>query len=250
MVDVTRIRVLVVLAGLALVVAACSGDAADEPEDPETEAATVPEPEETDEPEPEETEEPEPEETEEPEPEETEEPEPEETEEPEPEPEDPFEIPDEIDAAYVEQLLDGYFNEAERTAFQLLSDQRSYSEELEAMFMAVYQPRFAENFIGAARDENEVLLDLLADEIPPLRSDGVEVLFGEPDCIIARVDRGLEEALPGDPALAERPQYIVARPASDQAVELGNPTPYALILSGYPTDSEVPTPEGLCGRTG
>jgi hypothetical protein len=169
-----------------------------------------------------------------------------ETEEPE-EPDDPYAIPDEIDVAYVQSVVDAIVAvpqdpllEAYRTAPHTLAPQAlidalraTRSPEEAATSFARYSDNLSDAEVSAAEAE------FLADSAP-LRWEVLEVEVGRDDCIVARF------AYPETADIAEGRTALIRSVDGRDPGGL-NPTPWLVDRAG-PTDSV--TAEELEARCG
>jgi hypothetical protein len=170
--------------------------------------------------------EPQPEETEDPE------PEPEETEDPEPEPEDSYAVPDEIDEAYVERVINAILevqSEVLRGALQKQQGE-NLSEELIALHFSTTEGNQRldtmeeyQRYIDDPESRNG-LLD--APELGTMRFRAIELVHAEPDrclIVVGNWDRSEVSAVADPEQLVA---FSLSRLPTDQDVSEGNPTPW------------------------
>jgi hypothetical protein len=167
--------------------------------------------------------------------------EPEEPEAPEPEepdePEDPYAIPDDIDVAYVQSVVDVIVGvpdepllEAYRTAPHSLAPQpvidalrATRSPEEAATSFALYSDWLADEEIAAAEAA-------FLEDAPPLRWEVLDVEVGREDCIVARF------AFPEGADVPEGRTTLIRSPDDGRDPGGLNPTPWLIDRTG-PSDS-------------
>jgi hypothetical protein len=183
--------------------------------------------------------EPQPEETEDPE------PEPEETEDPEPEPEDPYAVPDEIDEAYVERVINAILEVQSEVLRGALQQQQgeNLSEDLMALHFATTdgeQRLLGIDYLQGFIDDpstREGLRD--AADIEDMTFAVDQLLHTESDrCVIAagHWDTSGTSTFPVD--ADERVAFSLSRVPEDAERSEGNPTPWSWRSHVLLTDAE------------
>jgi hypothetical protein len=169
----------------------------------------------------------------EPQPEETEAPEPEQTEDPEPEPEDPYAVPDEIDVAYVDSVVDALFEVRASIVRSALDHQQGENLSADAMGLLFATTAGAERQRGM--ESIQALIDdpsrqsnfLPGDEMGAHRFRTERLIHVEPErCIIAIGEWDESEVLIDGVATKEFVALSLSRIGEGEEVSHGNPTPW------------------------
>jgi hypothetical protein len=181
--------------------------------------------------------EPQPEETEDPE------PEPEETEDPESEPEDPYAVPDEIDEAYVEGVINAILEVQSEVLRGALQQQQgeNLSEDLTALHFATTEGSQRQEGLQYYQDyiDDPDARNLRAPEDIGVMTFSIdEVVHAEPQrCIIAigRWDLAAVSLAEDDPE--ERVAFSLSRIDDSAPMSEGNPTPWQWRDNGVLIDT-------------
>jgi hypothetical protein len=170
--------------------------------------------------------------TQEPATEQTEDPEPEATEEPEPEPEDPYAVPDEIDEAYVERVINAILevrSEIIRGALQQ-SQGENLDPDLVALHFSTTEGRQRMNGLESFQryiDDPESQSALLpADELGNSTFNAEELIHVEPERCIIVVGQWDRRQVSPEADSDEYVAFSLSRVDSSAEASEGNPTPW------------------------
>jgi len=142
----------------------------------------------------------------------------------------PFDLPEVIDAAYVERVLNG-LNEVEGDVLRILMESRSYTEEADGRLRAIYDND--DSFDNAVAAYIEDLQEQFLGIKPGpgnIRIQVLEILSTEDSCVFVEVEKNLSDTAL-DPITLDNWIAIVPLEASKDPFGL-NPTGWAYIYNG------------------
>jgi hypothetical protein len=187
--------------------------------------------------------EPQPEETEDPE------PEPEETQDPEPEPEDPYAVPDEIDEAYVERVINAILevqDDVLRDVLQLEQGQNLTPDQTGLIFAtsAGQQRQAVLDRLQGYVDDSETRGNLLpAEEMGRTYFHPERLIHAEPENCVLVVGFWENSEVTSEPrADDDFVAFSLSRKPEDEEISDGNPTPWQWRDNAAMVDGEGPIP--------
>ncbi len=159
---------------------------------------------------------------------------------------DPYVVPDEIDVAYVQTVVD----ELDPVWGEMM-DAFAEAESLEApagveRAAALFTPSWASQYLQLVQDGNEADpagWDAYADPVGAPTTTVRELVRADEQCVVARVLRDQSAVFAeggGDP---DPSWFVLRRVEDDQPPADLNPTPWRIAFDGYTPDRDEPRAE-------
>ena len=159
---------------------------------------------------------------------------------------DPYAVPDEIDEAYVQTVIDEL-----DPVWGDMMDAFAQAESLDApggveRAAALFTPSWASQYLQLVEDGNEADpagWDAYADPVGAPTTTVRELVRADEQCVVARVLRG-QSAVFAEGGGEPDPSWFVLRRVEDDTppVDL-NPTPWRIAFDGYTPDRDEPRAE-------